>query len=221
MGTPIGNLKDISLRALDVFREVDVIYCEDTRRTVKLLNAYEIKKPLKSAPYFKEREASAKILERLKSGESVAYATDAGMPSVSDPGSIVVSEAREAGYAVEIIGGVSSLTHFLAGMGHELESFIFVGFLPHKSTQKLKLFQSENDRPLIFFDSPHRIEKTLKLVEENFHDRQMILAKELTKRSEAFFQGRAGEILQKVPSWKGEWLGLIWPHVDAGDSGTQ
>jgi 16S rRNA (cytidine1402-2'-O)-methyltransferase len=104
VGTPIGNLADMTLRALNTLKEVDVIYCEDTRRSIKLLNHYEIKKPLKSCPYFKERSQVAPILEHLTSGESIAYISDAGMPGLSDPGEILVDEVRKACFDVQVIG---------------------------------------------------------------------------------------------------------------------
>jgi len=210
VGTPIGNLKDISLRALETLREVDLIFCEDTRRSLKLLNAYEIKKPLKSCPAFKEKKESQELIRQLEEGKKVAYISDAGMPVISDPGAYLVRQAKEAGYPVEVIGGLSSITCFLAGLGEELEEFKFIGFLPPKTQRRRKLFESPVEIPTLFFESPHRIQTTLELIAEIKPQWRLSLAKELTKISEAYFSGSAKELLQDIPSWKGEWLGLIW-----------
>lgn len=214
VSTPIGHLKDISLRALEVLKSVDLIFAEDTRRSAKLLNAYEIKKPLKSCPYFKERKGAGQIIQELKAGREVAYLTDAGTPNLSDPGAILVNEVRTADLPVEVIGGVSALTYFLAGLGHELESFRFVGFLPAKTAQVAKIVENGFHEPTIFFESPHRIERLLKIVAERKPDLKMSLAKELSKISEAFFEGIASDLINRIPSWKGEWVGLFWPEDD-------
>ena len=211
VGTPIGNLDDMTLRGLSTLKLVDVIYCEDTRRSLKLLNHFEIRKPLKSAPYFRERDAAEKIIAHLAGGESVALITDAGMPGVSDPGSLVVGAVRKAGYKVEIIGGVSALTHFIAGLGRPLESFSFIGFLPPRTKDREKIFKDGIHQPLIFFESPHRIQSTLELLAEIEPNLQMSLGKELSKISEAFFDGTASEVLKQIRSTKGEWVGCLWP----------
>jgi 16S rRNA (cytidine1402-2'-O)-methyltransferase len=212
VGTPIGNLGEITLRALEVLKSVDVIFCEDTRRTVKLLNAYEIKKPLKSAPYFKENKAAADIIEALQMGQSVALVSDAGMPGVSDPGAIVVREVRARGFKVEVVGGVSSLTSFIAGTGIEFESFSFIGFLPPRVKDRQEWLKSQHFIPTIFFESPHRMESTLDLFVEELAGRQLILAKELSKISEAFYFGTPAELKQKISSYKGEWIGCLMPE---------
>lgn len=211
VGTPIGNLQEISLRALETLRSVDRIYCEDTRHSLKLLNHFEIKKPLESCPYFKEEEKSNALVKALAAGERVAFISDAGMPGLSDPGWRLVRKAREAGFAVEVIGGPSSLTSFLAGLPMELEEFYFKGFLPPKSAARLRLFSDENlILPMIFLESPHRIEKTLQLWKEARPEIRLVLGKELSKVSEAFFVGTPEELLKAVPSWKGEWIGLAY-----------
>lgn len=136
VATPIGNLGDITLRAIETFKNVDLIFCEDTRRTAKLMNHLGIQTPLRSAPYFKEQKESDSMLRLLAEGKSIALVTDAGTPGLSDPGSIFVKKARDAGYPVEVVAGVSALTHFLAGLGYELSEFHFCGFLPAKTNQK-------------------------------------------------------------------------------------
>lgn len=208
--TPIGNLEDITLRALRVLREVDIIFCEDTRRSIKLLNHYDIHKPLKSCPYYKERSGLELILKELSQGKSLAYVSDAGVPGISDPGAILVRGVRKAGFPVEVIGGVSAITNFIAGLGEELEDFHFVGFLPEKIGRRKTFLEKSADQNLLFFESTHRIQKTLELMKEVFPERNLNLGKELTKISEAYFEGRPAELLEEIPSWKGEWVGLWW-----------
>jgi len=211
VGTPIGNLGEMSNRGIEVLRSVDVIFCEDTRRTIKLLNAFEIKKPLKSAPYFKENKASEEILRILGSNQSVALVSDAGMPGLSDPGAIVVREVRAKGFRVEVIGGPSSLTSFIAGLGVELETFRFIGFLPPRVKDRQSWIQRPFEEPVIFFESPHRLESTLELLMQFAADRHLILAKELSKISEAFYAGTPSEVRSKIGSFKGEWIGCLMP----------
>jgi len=211
VGTPIGNLSDITLRALEVLRAADVIYCEDTRRTIKLLNAYEIKKPLKSCPYFKERSQSEQILERISRNEKVVYVSDAGMPGLSDPGHILVEVVRQAGFAVHIIGGVSALTHFVAGLSRELDNFLFCGFLPARTKDREGYLKDASDElNLIFFESPHRIKSTLELLQKFHPQRQLSLAKELSKISEKFYEGTVESVRSSITSFKGEWIGCLW-----------
>jgi 16S rRNA (cytidine1402-2'-O)-methyltransferase len=220
VGTPIGNLKDITLRALETLQKVDVVYCEDTRRSIKLLNAYEIKKALKSCPHFKEKRQIEPILDQLRAGQSIAYISDAGMPGLCDPGERLVAAAREASLDVEIIGGVSAVTHFISGLGVELESFTFIGFLPARVIDRQKVFTKLYETALIFFESPHRIETTLDLLKESLPDRHIILAKELSKISERFFSGTAEEISKKIDSFKGEWIGCLFPDKMGSGKGN-
>ncbi|TVQ78130.1 MAG: 16S rRNA (cytidine(1402)-2'-O)-methyltransferase [Bradymonadales bacterium] len=209
VGSPIGNLEDISFRAVRILSEVDRIFCEDTRRSLKLLNHLKISKPLESCPYFKEEEKATRLLECLRKGESVAFLSDAGMPGFSDPGNRLVRHCREQGFGVEVIGGVSALTSFLAGLTFELTEFHFYGFLPPKSSGRKKFWTSESlILPCVFLESTHRLESSLELIAELRPDLELCLAKELSKVSEAFFQGSAKELLDTIPSWKGEWIGL-------------
>jgi len=209
VGSPIGNLQEITLRALETLRSVDRIFCEDTRRSIKLLNHYEIKKPLESCPYFKEESKSDRLIECLKAGEKVAFLSDAGMPGLSDPGARLVRKVRQAGFPLEVIGGVSSLTSFIAGLPLELESFYFTGFLPPKKEARKRFLCAEDlILPLVFLESTHRIQSTLEIFKEHLPGQRLILAKELSKISESFFDGTAEELIEKVPSWKGEWIGL-------------
>jgi 16S rRNA (cytidine1402-2'-O)-methyltransferase len=211
VGTPIGNLKEISLRALEILKSVDVIYCEDTRHSLKLLNHFEIRKPLKSCPQFKEKKSIEELLGRLRGGENIAFISDAGMPGICDPGEYLVRAARDANQRIEIIGGVSALTSFLAGVGVEIESFTFIGFLPPRVIDRKKIFEAGFLQPTVFFESPHRIESTLELLKESYASQRLILAKELSKISETFFEGTADELLTAIKSFKGEWIGMALP----------
>lgn len=209
VATPIGNLAELSKRAEECLRGCDEVFCEDTRRSIKLLNAYEIKKPLQSVPYFRERKGADLLLDKLRQGLWVIYVSDAGVPGLSDPGALLVQAARKEGFLVEVVGGPSALTSFIAGLGHELGHFRFVGFLPPKSAQREKFFETSFEEPTIFFESPHRLQKTLEISAKKRSDLFFVLAKELSKVSESFFEGEADELLQKIPSWKGEWIGLV------------
>ena len=220
VGTPIGNLGDISFRAIETLKSVDLIFCEDTRRSQKLLNHYEIKKKLISAPYFRERSSVGLVEEILRSGQRAAYITDAGMPGLSDPGAILLGEIRKLGYRVEVIGGPSALTNFIGLLGVELESFEFVGFLPAKRAQRERFFSESLRIPKIFFESPHRLESSLMIIQEKKPLSKLCLAKELTKISEKFYEGSAAILLKSIESWKGEWVGLIWPDKDIEDAAT-
>ncbi len=211
VGTPIGNLGDMTIRAIDTLKSVDLIFCEDTRHSLKLLNHFEIRKPLKSSPYFKERKAATELLASLEEGKSVAFISDAGMPGVSDPGATLVAAVREKGIAVEVIGGVSSLTHFIAGLGVELETFRFTGFLPSRGIDRERFFDLAVQEPTIFFESPHRIETTLEILNSKCPQHFLILAKELSKISEGFYRGTPSDLVKQIKSFKGEWIGCIFP----------
>jgi len=211
VGTPIGNLGEMSLRAIDILKSVEIIFCEDTRHSLKLLNHFQISKPLRSAPYFKENQAGDEILSNLRLGKKIAFITDAGMPGVSDPGAKLVGLVREAGFKIEVIGGVSSLTSFIAGLGRELESFRFVGFLPSRTQDRKKFFSEDVLEPTIFFESPHRIEGTLDLIIEIRPESDLGLGKEISKISEAFYLGKPSAVKAGVRSFKGEWIGCLFP----------
>lgn len=213
ISTPIGNLGDISFRAVEGLRSLDVLYCEDTRRTAKLLNHLNIQIQKLSCPHFKERQRAKEIVQALHQGQVVGFVSDAGVPGFQDPGAILVEEVRAAGFPVEVIGGVSSLTHFISGLGRELDTFRYVGFLPVKKMARQKLIEGGFDEPTIFLESPHRIEKTLKEISDLKPNQLMVLAKELSKVSEKYFYGSAFELSQSIPSWKGEWIGIFWPSV--------
>ena len=213
VATPIGNLEDITLRALRVLRECDVVAAEDTRRTGQLLKHFGISKPMLSYFQFNEAKRSEEILSRLQHGEKVALVTDAGTPGISDPGERVVRAAVAAGLRVESVPGPCALVAALTASGLPTDEFHFIGFLPHKSGQRrnqleaLKTFAGT----LALYESPYRIEKLLGELNEVFPTRKVVLARELTKKFEEFLRGTPAELLAVVAkrSLKGEFVVLV------------
>jgi 16S rRNA (cytidine1402-2'-O)-methyltransferase len=215
VATPIGNLEDITLRALRVLKECDVVAAEDTRRTGQLLKHFGIAKPLLSYFQFNEARRSEEIIERLRRGEKIALATDAGSPGISDPGERVVRAAIAAGLRVESVPGACALVTALTASGLPTEEFHFIGFLPHKSGQRRNKLESlkETSGTLVLYESPYRIEKLLGELKEVFPERQIVLARELTKKFEEFLRGKPAELLElaKKRSLKGEFVVLVGP----------
>ena len=217
VATPIGNLEDITLRALRVLRECDVVAAEDTRRTGQLLRHFEIVKPLLSYFQFNEARRSEEIIERLQGGGKIALVTDAGSPAISDPGERVVKAAVAAGCRVEAVPGPCALVAALTASGLPTDEFHFVGFLPHKSGQRRTKLESLKTIPgtLVLYESPFRIEKLLGEIVEVFPGREVVLARELTKKFEEFLRGKPAELValaQKRPL-KGEFVVCISPFV--------
>src|SRR3954463_12739873 len=188
VATPIGNLEDITLRALRTLKECDVVAAEDTRHTGQLLKYFQISKPLLSYFQFNEAKRSEEIIERLRRGEKVALVTDAGSPGVSDPGERVVRAALGAGFRVEAVPGPCALVAGLTASGLPTEEFHFIGFLPHKSGQRRNRLRSLQAVPgtLVLYESPYRIEKLLVELQEIFPERTLVLARELTKKFEEY-----------------------------------
>ncbi|MCC6233393.1 MAG: 16S rRNA (cytidine(1402)-2'-O)-methyltransferase [Verrucomicrobiales bacterium] len=215
VATPIGNLEDITLRALRTLRECDVIAAEDTRHTAQLLHHYGIQKPLLSYFRFNEARRSSEILQRLASGERVALVTDAGTPGISDPGQRVARAALEAGHAVESVPGPCAFVAALAASGLPTDEFHFAGFLPHKSGQRRRELERLRDVPgtLVLYESPYRIERLLGELVEVMPAREVVLARELTKRFEEFRRGTpaALQAASVGKTWKGEFTVLIGP----------
>jgi 16S rRNA (cytidine1402-2'-O)-methyltransferase len=197
VSTPIGNLGDITLRALDVLKAVDVIAAEDTRHSGMLLKRFEIKKPLLSYHEHNEAMRAAQLVERLAAGEDVALITDAGTPTLSDPGARLIRECIRRGLPFTIIPGPSSILAALVGSGFSTEKFCFRGFLPIKSGQRERELRgaTEREETTIFFESPYRLTKTLAACIEIMPDRQLCVARELTKKFEEFRRGTASELL--------------------------
>ncbi|HEY4493676.1 MAG TPA: 16S rRNA (cytidine(1402)-2'-O)-methyltransferase [Candidatus Paceibacterota bacterium] len=207
VGTPIGNLEDISLRALRILSEVDAIFCEDTRVTAKLLKHYKLDKPLKQ---FHKHSQTPNILNY----NSVAYVTDAGMPGISDPGARLVQVAREQGMEVVAVPGPSALTSLISISGIEIKEFTFLGFLPHKKGRETLIKEiAKSGRPVIVYESPHRIIKFLEKLAEFASDKKVIIGRELTKKFEEVLQGSPSElaaILKSNPiKQKGEFVVLV------------
>jgi len=197
VSTPIGNLGDITLRALEVLKSVDVIAAEDTRHSGMLLQRFEIKKPLLSYHEHNEAMRAAQLVERLAAGEDVALITDAGTPALSDPGTRLIRECIKHRLPLTIIPGPSSILAALVGSGFSTEKFCFRGFLPIKSGRRERelLAAVNREETTIFFESPYRLTKTLAACIEIMPDRQLCVARELTKKFEEFHRGTASELL--------------------------
>ncbi len=209
VSTPIGNLEDITFRALDVLRKVDLIACEDTRKSRILLERWEISTKLVSLHRFSESRKTQVILERLERGENVAIISDAGTPAISDPGSRLVRAALEAGFTVTPIPGASSIAAALSVSGVECSSFVYLGFAPRTDGQRRAFFDKirQEERTSLFFETAKRIQATLQVAEQILGDRRLVLSRELTKLHEEIIPGTAASILARFdtrPSVKGE-----------------
>ena len=209
VGTPIGNMKDITYRAIETLKSVDVIACEDTRHSMILLNYYDIKKPLVSYYMHKERESGAKIINMLLEGKNVALITDAGMPCVSDPGAILVKMARENGVDCTVVPGASAVVSAMALSGIDKKGFCFLGFLPSKNKDRLELLSPYKniDIQLVFYSSPHDINDDLDFLFGVFGERNVYIIKEITKMFERVEIGTLGKI--KVDEPKGEFVLIV------------
>ena len=222
VGTPIGNLEDITLRALKTLAEADLIAAEDTRRTRKLLSRCEIAgKRLESHHDHNKEARTPGLLRRLEQGESVALVTDAGTPGLSDPGYYLVKRAIEAGIDVVPIPGPSALTAALSSSGLPTDRFAFEGFLPVKSGRRQRRLEelSRETRTVVLFEAPHRIAKLLSELEERMAGRQVVIARELTKIHEEFLRGTVREVAEKIGRRKarGEYVVLIAPEKNRDD----
>ena len=210
VATPIGNLEDITLRALNVLKEVDIIAAEDTRHTLGLLNHFEIKKPLIS--YYKEIEKtkSNQLIKELHEGKNIAVVSDAGTPGISDPGEEVVKKAIEEGIEIIPIPGACAFVNALIASGFSTKEFSFIGFLPvNKKENKDKLESTKNEtRTLIFYEAPHKMKATLESLLEVLGNRRIVLARELTKIHEEFIRSTIEDVLEKE-EYKGEFVILI------------
>jgi len=226
VATPIGNLGDITLRALDVLRGVDRIACEDTRQTQKLLNHFQIEKKTVSCHEHNESERAAELVQALKTGARVALVSDAGTPAVSDPGAWLVREAIAAGVPVFPIPGANAAISALIASGLPTEDFHFLGFLPEKAgarrtrLEKLAAESRESPRTLIFYEAPHRIVETLSDIEEIWGGLlHAVVARELTKIHEEFVRGSVAEVRQKLAARdriRGEITLLVEAPVSSG-----
>ncbi len=205
VSTPIGNLGDFTQRAIETLNSVSLIAAEDTRRTRILLNRYEIRTPLSSYNSYNKFKKGDLFISRLKKGESIALVSDAGTPGISDPHYHLVQSALEEGFTVNAIPGPSALLAALTVSGLPMDKFIFEGFLPRKKgrTTALERLATER-RTLVIFESPNRIEKTLRDLLEVFGDRQITIARELTKMHEEVIRGNLEDLANQSRNWKGE-----------------
>ena len=200
--TPIGNLGDITLRALEILKSVDTILAEDTRTSGVLLKHYDISKPLQSFHIFNEHKTVSKLIERLNNGETMALISDAGTPGISDPGFLLVREALKAGIKVDCLPGATALIPAIVKSGFPTDRFVFEGFLPHKKGRQTALKKlAEEERTIIFYESPHRLVKALEQLKEYFGaDRQVSVSRELSKKFEETKTGTVDELLKHFAS---------------------
>ena len=214
VGTPIGNLDDITFRAIETFKKVDFIACEDTRHTLQLLNHFEIKKPLISCRAQNEKFAGEKIVQLLKEGHSVAYASDAGTPGISDPGAVLVDVVREAGFRIIPIPGASAFATLISAAGSGGKTLVFEGFLspkPGRRRSRLRELLATGDA-VIIYESPFRITKLLSDIADIDSERRLVVGRELTKLHEEIISGSAGELQEEFlgrDSIKGEFAIFI------------
>ncbi len=211
VATPIGNLEDITLRALRILSEVDLIAAEDTRNTLKLLNHYEIKKPLISYHRHNEEIKVDNLIQKVKDGKNIAIVSDAGTPGISDPGEVIVKEAIKNNIKVIPIPGACAAINALICSGLDTTEFVFMGFLPiNKKLRKEKLEEIEQEsKTLIIYEAPHKLKTTLIDLKPIIGNRQIVLARELTKIHEEFLSGTIDKIIEKSESLKGEMILLI------------
>ena len=211
VATPIGNLEDITLRALRILKEVDIIAAEDTRNTLKLLNHFEIKKPLISNHRHNEDDREDVLINKLKEGKNIAVVSDAGTPGISDPGEVIVKKAIEENIEVIPIPGACAAINALIASGLDTKEFTFFGFLPlNKKLRKEKLEEIKNEsKTSIIYEAPHKIKDSLKYLKTVIGNRKVVLAREITKIHEEFIRGNIDDVIDKCDDLKGEMILLI------------
>lgn len=212
VGTPIGNLGDITLRALETLKSVDIIACEDTRHSLALLNRYEVKAKLVAYHKFNEAECGPKLIQEIKDGKNVALITDAGMPCVSDPGAILVAKCREEGVEVESVPGPTAVATAVALSGIKSSGFIFLGFIPDKAKDRKSTLDKVKNTglPLVIYVAPHDLKKTASALNEYLGDRRVYVVREITKLHESV-------TVTSLASFECEERGEIVMIVDAGE----
>lgn len=216
--TPIGNLKDITLRALEVLKECDLVAAEDTRQSLKLLNHFEIRKPMLSYHQHNEQGKSDNIIEKLKEGKIIALVTDAGTPGISDPGSVIVKKCIEENLDFEVLPGATATTTALVYSGLDTTKFLFRGFIPRENKER-KPFMEEiknSKETLIFYEAPHRLLNTLSFILESLGDRKIAVCRELTKLHEEIIRGTVSEIIESYneKNPRGEYVLVIEGKTD-------
>ena len=211
--TPIGNLKDMTLRGLEVLQSVDIVAAEDTRQSLKLLNHFEIKKPLISYHQHNEQGKSEDILEMVREGKSIAIVTDAGTPGVSDPGAIIVQKCIENNIEFEVLPGATAITTALVYSGLDTTKFLFRGFISRETKERKRLFDEirNSKESLIFYESPHRLISTLNLLHTELGNRKIAVCRELTKLHEEIRRGSLEEVINYFSerSIKGEFVLVV------------
>lgn len=216
VATPIGNLEDITLRALKILKEIDLIAAEDTRQTLKLLNYYDIHKPLISYHRHNEDVKSDVLIEKLKQGNNIALVSDAGTPGICDPGEEIIRKAIENKIEVIPIPGACAMINALVASGIDTKEFIFLGFLPlNKKLRLQKLNEIENsDKTIILYEAPHKMEQTLKDLKQILNNRRIVLAREITKIHEEFIRKDINELIENIENIKGEMILIIERNLD-------
>lgn len=211
VATPIGNLEDITLRAIKVLKEVDIIAAEDTRHTLKLLNHLEISKPLISYHRHNEETRSEDLIKYLEEGKNIALVSDAGTPVISDPGEEVIKEAIKKNIKIIPIPGACALINALIVSGFNAKEFTFIGFLPlNNKLRKEKMEEIKDEtKTMIIYEAPHKLKATIEEFKEIIPNRNIVLAKELTKIHENFYRGKASELLEICDNVKGEFIIVI------------
>lgn len=211
VATPIGNLEDITLRALRILKEVDLIAAEDTRQTLKLLNHFEISKPLISYHRHNEDIKSNILIEKLKNGENIALVSDAGTPGICDPGEEVIKKSIEENIEVIPIPGACALINALIVSGLNTSEFLFLGFLPLNKKLRKEKFEEikKSEKTIIIYEAPHKMKNTLQDLKDVINDRKIVLSRELTKIHEEFIRKNINELLDNIDNLKGEMILII------------
>ena len=211
IGTPIGNFDDMTFRAIETLKQVDLIYCEDTRITSKLLSHFDIHTPLKAYNVMTENDLTKGLVEQIKNGKNIAVVSDAGLPGISDPGYLACHDALEEDIDVVVIPGVTASLTALCASGLPTKNFYFHGFLNSKQSLRKKelLNLVDKEETLIIYEAPHRIKETLQDILEIFGNRNITLSRELTKKYEEILRGKVSEILEVVEELKGEMVLII------------
>ncbi|MBE6070484.1 MAG: 16S rRNA (cytidine(1402)-2'-O)-methyltransferase [Clostridium butyricum] len=211
--TPIGNLKDITLRALEVLKDADLVAAEDTRQTLKLLNHFEIKKTLISYHKYNEQNKSNDIISLINDGKKIALVSDAGMPGISDPGSVIVKRCIEEGIKFEVLPGATAFTTALVYSGLDTTKFLFRGFLPRENKERKPVIEElmNYQETLIFYEAPHRLLDTLSFLYDNLGDRKIAVCRELTKLYEEIYRGNISEAINffQINKPRGEFVLII------------
>lgn len=211
IATPIGNLEDITLRAIRILKEVDLIAAEDTRHTLKLLNHLEISKPLISYHRHNEEIRTEELIKELKTGKNIGLVSDAGTPGICDPGEEIIKKCIEESIKVVPIPGACAMINALITSGISTKEFIFLGFLPlNKKSRKEKLEEIKNaNKTIILYEAPHKLKNTLNDLSDILQSREVVLARELTKIHEEYIRGTVKELMEKTDNLKGEMILII------------